>query len=593
MFRKFFIVTFLILSFVMGCKVADKKENRKSSLLINHLGYQQDSEKKVVLQTSSETATGNFEVVDESGNTVFESTFERGGKIDNWHTGNAYAGFFTSLRKKGSYYVVAIVEGDTVKSEPFLIRTMGFVEECIPLLLDGFQHERCKAPYDEKDKQISFFGDRDNIVDVHGGWYDASGEKGKYLSHLFFSNFMTPQQTPMVVWNMLESSERIANSANNELIMRLKNEAVYGADFLVRMQDNEGYFYTIVFANWSSVAEKREICAYEGIDGKRTADYQAAFREGAGVAIAALARISKTGLTGDYQPDKYLGTAEKGYRHLLKNNRKYVDDGKENIIDAYCALLATTELYGATTEKYYLIEAEKWMTKLISYQKTDENYSDWWSANDDGTRPFFHGAEAGLPIIALCRYLDFEKKGESRQKAIDAIQKAVDFQLRITNEVNNPFGYPRQYVKAVDSIKQVRFFLPHKNETGYWWQGENARIASLSSAFQIAMPYLSDSIKVMAKSFALNQVNWILGLNPYDAGMLEGVGRNNPDYNVEGKSYNYKGGVCNGITAGFDDESDIAFMPLPQNNDPAQNWRWSEQWIPHAAWLMLTVATIK
>ena len=46
----------------------------------------------------------------------------------------------------------------------------------------------------------------------------------------------------------------------------------------------------------------------------------------------------------------------------------------------------------------------------------------------------------------------------------------------------------------------------------------------------------------------------------------------------------------NGITSGWDDERDITFLPSPQDKDPGERWRWSEQWIPHGAWLMLDEA---
>ncbi|GAL19448.1 glucosamine-link cellobiase [Vibrio maritimus] len=43
--------------------------------------------------------------------------------------------------------------------------------------------------------------------------------------------------------------------------------------------------------------------------------------------------------------------------------------------------------------------------------------------------------------------------------------------------------------------------------------------------------------------------------------MLDGHGHNNPDYLPKLGFFNALGGVCNGITAGFEDEADIAFNP--------------------------------
>jgi hypothetical protein len=89
------------------------------------------------------------------------------------------------------------------------------------------------------------------------------------------------------------------------------------------------------------------------------------------------------------------------------------------------------------------------------------------------------------------------------------------------------------------------------------------------------------------EAYARDQLNWILGLNPFDACMLHGFGRNNPEY--EPDYPNAFGGICNGITAGFADEEDIDFLPDLYARRREQRWRWSEQWIPHAAWYLLAV----
>ena len=68
--------------------------------------------------------------------------------------------------------------------------------------------------------------------------------------------------------------------------------------------------------------------------------------------------------------------------------------------------------------------------------------------------------------------------------------------------------------------------------------------------------------------------------------MLQGRGRGAPDYTAEYQ--NSPGGILNGITAGFTDESGIAFLPddAPEGDD----WRWAEQWIPHTGWFALAVS---
>ena len=46
-------------------------------------------------------------------------------------------------------------------------------------------------------------------------------------------------------------------------------------------------------------------------------------------------------------------TAEEAFAFLDAHNRELLNDGKENILDDYCALMAATELYRATQKATY------------------------------------------------------------------------------------------------------------------------------------------------------------------------------------------------------------------------------------------------
>ncbi len=453
-----------------------------------------------------------------------------------------------------------------------------------------FKSQRSSGIYDQTDRAVPFFKNPGKRADLHGGWYDASGDVSKYLSHLSFANYMNPQQTPLLVWALLQSSDLLTPVKTDRaqgVRQRMQDEALYGGDFLVRMQDPAGFFYLTIFDNWSYEAPKREICAYETDDGKKTTDWQAGMREGGGMAIAALARVSTLKRKGDYPAAKYLAVAEKGWAHLAANNRKYLDDKQENIIDDYTALLAATELYAATKKPAYLAAARQRQQALVGRLHEDEKWKGFWRADAKGERPYFHAAEAGLPVVALLRYRAVETDAAARQAVLAAVEKSLAFELAVTREVFNPFGYARQYVKDLGGGKRSAFFFPHKNESGYWWQGESARQASLAAAALLASVELGGR-RAELGAYARDQFDWILGLNPYDVCMMQGKGRNNPEYFADRP--NAPGGVANGITSGWDDERDITYLPSPQDKDPSNRWRWSEQWIPHGAWLMLALA---
>ncbi|MGI2945086.1 glycoside hydrolase family 9 protein [Vibrio diabolicus] len=558
-------------------------------LLTNHIGYEHLGPKKAIVQTeqphlSSYTAQLICATTEQ---TVATFAVEEQGKVANWHQGYFYLIDFSSFTDSGDYFL----QLEDTRSSSFTIGEHILLDQTLSDVIHYFKSQRCGGIFDQQDRQAPILN-ANQTVDVHGGWYDASGDVSKYLSHLSYANYLNPQQTPMVVWNilkglsLLEGSEDIAAFTRTRLI----EEALFGADFLVRMQNEKGFFYMTVFDKWSKDTAQREICAYETQLGHKFDDYQAGFRQGGGVAIAALAAASRLGVHGEYDQQKYRNAAENGYWHLKEHNTQYLNDGAENIIDEYCALLASVELFKATKETRYLEESRLWAQRLVARQMSDEQIQHFWSANQDGSRPYFHAAEAGLPGIALCEYLAIEDDSVQTESVKRIVNRACEFEIKISNKVTNPFGYPRQYVKGVNESKRDAFFVAHNNESGYWWQGENARLGSLATMAYLAQPHIaSQEIQQQLSVFAQDALNWIVGLNPYDMCMLDGHGRNNPDYLPQYGFFNAKGGVCNGITGGFEDEEDIAFNPPEQKDDMLQNWRWGEQWIPHGAWYLLAI----
>ncbi|MGI2922924.1 glycoside hydrolase family 9 protein [Vibrio diabolicus] len=558
-------------------------------LLTNHIGYEHLGPKKAIVQTeqphlSSYTAQLICATTEQ---TVATFAVEEQGKVANWHQGYFYLIDFSPFTDSGDYFL----QVEDTRSSSFTIGEHILLDRTLSDVIHYFKSQRCSGIFDQQDRQVPVLN-ANQTVDVHGGWYDASGDVSKYLSHLSYANYLNPQQTPMVVWNilkglsLLEGSEDIAAFTRTRLI----EEVLFGADFLVRMQNEKGFFYMTVFDKWSKDTAQREICAYETQLGHKFDDYQAGFRQGGGVAIAALAAASRLGVHGEYDQQKYRNAAENGYWHLKEHNTQYLNDGEENIIDEYCALLASVELFKATKETRYLEESRLWAQRLVARQMSDEQIQHFWSANQDGSRPYFHAAEAGLPVIALCEYLAIEDDSVQTESVKRIVNRACEFEIKISNKVTNPFGYPRQYVKGVNESKRDAFFVAHNNESGYWWQGENARLGSLATMAYLAQPHIaSQEIQQQLSVFAQDALNWIVGLNPYDMCMLDGHGRNNPDYLPQYGFFNAKGGVCNGITGGFEDEEDIAFNPPEQKDDMLQNWRWGEQWIPHGAWYLLAI----
>jgi hypothetical protein len=559
--------------------------------LHNHIGYSADDAKLALLQTDANFNGGRFSVYRDGAAVGVEPAVRgelrpRGG-VMRWRDWHYWEADFSAVSEPGRYFMSIDDAVPPVTTATFAIAPNVLDGQVVSDLVHYLKSVRCTGIFDTADRNCPVFGSTER-VDVHGGWYDASGDTSKYLSHLSYANFLNPQQIPQVVWNLIEGRARLQET---DIWMddRLVDEALHGADFLVRMQNPAGFFYMTVFDRWSKDVDERMVCSYTTQEGHRFDTYQSGYRQGGGSTIAALARASTLPRDGEFSREHYLAAAENGFAHLEQHNTEYLDDGTENMIDDYCALLAAVELFAVTGDSTHGDAAHLRAAKLVDRQHADG----WFWMDDAKTRSYVHAAEAGMPYAVLLRYLEvFAASGTASQleAARAAVRRGLAHELDVSAIGDgNPFGYPRQYVLVPGVQDRVQFFMVHTNESGYWWQGENARLGSLACAARWGSHVFADDPQFSADlwRYAQAALDWIFGLNPFDACMMQGHGHNNPRYDLD--KWNAPGGVCNGMTAGEFDEDDIDFKRAEETN-PMQSWRWTEQWIPHGAWLLAALA---
>ncbi len=554
-------------------------------VLTNQVGYEASKPKHAVVMASTRQSLSSFQLIDEaSGKTVYEGKPSFTGPVDKWKDWQFWTLDFTPYFKAGTYRLKVSGAGLAAHSWPFVIGSNVLEKKTLSDILYYFKGQRCAGLLDQADRHLPLPTSARNpalpdTIDVHGGWYDATGDYGKHLSHLSFSSYFNPQQIPLVVYSLLKTDELLSNRKGTDyrqFIRRILDEALYGADYLVRVHAQGGSFYRSIAAPGAGkLAKDRAISPEQqsyrikqskdqSFGGDRVVNdwrsYQSSFRSGGGLAIAALAMASMTSVPGDFSSTRYLQAAEDAFAFLEKENPAMTNDGKENILDDYCALSAATELYKATRNEVYRTAAEKRAIALIGRLASWKNYTGFWRA-DNGDRPFFHPSDAGLPLLSLLYYYPYAPS--ATQTAIKAaVRRSLEHELAITHEVNNPFGYSRQLVQDTLGHRHSSFFFPHGSETSPWWQGEDARLASIAAAARLAIPLFANqhipsamatgtasvaptSSKLASaaptsrftdslETFALDQLNWILGLNPYDASMLQGSGHNNPAYGFFG-----------------------------------------------------------
>jgi hypothetical protein len=591
-------------------------------VLVNHLGYDASAPKTAIVAAphgaivrSARAVLATDAALDRVGIAL---TVDPGERVEGWRAASYHRIDLSPLTGAGTYRVVAEVapaadaapgaEADASGAEPAVIEVDSepFVvgEHRIPSLVVSdvtayFRSQRSTGEIERKDAEARFYGDDSGrTVDARGGWLDASGDYSKFLSHLTYTRMMSPQQIPLCAWALLTAGGELRRAHpdfETSQYPRLRDEGLFGADFLVRFQAPEGYFYTGIFDALTKDLDERVINAPLQ-NSVRTQRWQAAYRHGGGLAIAALALASTQEVAGEYDADVYFAAAVRGFDHLEHHNEDYLFDGEESVIDDYCALLAAAELARAAALRgvpsdRFLQAAVRRADALAERFREDETGAAYLVGDVEG-RPFFHAAESGLPVIALLRFADVvdavsrdasSAAPRARSLALALISGTVD---RV-DAVPNPFGYLRQRVQPTGEAPRDAFFFPHENETGYWWQGENAGISSVAYAASRASlaPGCDDTTRYRLRRLSADLTAWVGGLNPFDTCMVQGRGRNNVEYS--GVYQNSPGGIVNGITSGWDDEHDIAFLPgsAPDGNE----WRWAEQWIPHSAWFLLAV----
>lgn len=595
-----------IVSILLGCSAACLAQVR---VLVDQVGYEPNAAKQAIVEGRSGDQPQGFTVVDEgTGQAITHGELAPRGPIDYW--GYVFwIADFSSLQAPGRYKIQVHAGEQVVSSSIFIIEKNLLERETLSNVLYYFKGQRSSGDFDRADRHLKL-PDGLGFADLHGGWYDATGDYGIHLSHQNLTSYFNPQQVPLVVWSLLKTYRTLQSRGEDDFTeyeRRLLDEGLFGADFLTRLKRPGGSFYQSIDApgrgklardrvignpNWRTQIKQNANDSTEQVESaKGQHAYEASFRSGGGMAIAALALASSMPDEGDISRSVYLRTAEDAFQFLAAHNRELLNDGKENIVDDYCALLAATELFRATHKSEYKAAARRRALALIGRLGSIAGHPDMWRA-DDASRPYFHPSDAGLPVISLLTYL--EVAPEERAEITDAIARSLKAELALTAEGNNVFGYARQLVRMGNGTVLPAYFFPHDTEAAPWWQGEDARLASLAAAARLAAPLFADRPEFQRnlENYAWNQLHWIHGRNPFDVSLLMGSGHGEAAY-MFFRSYKYHnapGAIVNGITSAEDDQKGIAFNRGFAVTGKDEDWRWTEDWLPHAAWYLYAVS---
>jgi hypothetical protein len=222
----------------------------ETKFFYNQVGYDVGQPISVIVKSDNLADGAEFSVMS-GGSAVKTGKLSAGSNPDNWlNNGKFYVADLSGLTA-GKYTLQVSENGQAQNSGEFTVGENALASNTLATVLNYFYDDRAdKAPVVDWDKSMGVYKS-DKKLDVHGGWYDASGDVSKYFSHLSYANYLNPQQIPLTVWALAFTAERIPTLlASTTTKTSAAAEAAYGADFLVRMLDEQGFFYMTVFDNW-------------------------------------------------------------------------------------------------------------------------------------------------------------------------------------------------------------------------------------------------------------------------------------------------------------------------------------------------------
>ncbi|MDR1440414.1 MAG: glycoside hydrolase family 9 protein, partial [Clostridiales bacterium] len=521
-------------------------------ILTNHAGYDSLSSKKAVLQSDEPVSAQSFCIVEEkTGAAVYRGAALKSAPVARWGKGDFWLLDFSDFcpnadKNYSPFYTIAVDTGaGRVASAPFEVYGAVIAYSTLSAAICYFKSQRATGEWEAKDRSVGFDGPREGVVDVHGGWFDATGDAGVHMTHQSHTTYFNPQQASFsayVLYRLLDLLDENKNECYSILRRRVMDEASYGADWLMRARAPSAAFFKCgpgrqnafdptdhtrrIGFEYKSSSAQFGAAATAGQEAVGDENYETSFRAGGGYAIAALAAAARRPYPGcAHSGHEYLKAASDSYFHLEANNERYANDGAWNLVDEYCALDALTELYKSSREAGFLNRARDMAASVIQKYVQVSGKSGYLSVN--GTdRPYFSASDEGGPVVALLNYCGIEPDEGRREKALGTAEKLMAFALDITNEASNVFGYARIFFQDRDGRRGKQFFFPHNTEMAPWWQGDNARILSLSAAARYTAWLTKDkALAARLGVYADDQIAWVLGCNPYDSCMMEGVGR--------------------------------------------------------------------
>lgn len=554
-------------------------------------GYRPQSSKMALMLGHAGEA---FSVLDGNGTVIFEGTLATSG----FHDLSVLD--FSDLKTPGSY---CLRVGDTVTSAfdidenlwlPSAWKTINFLfcERCgypVPGV-----HQTCHRDVIAKHNGKSFV--------FHGGWHDA-GDLSQQLI-----------QSAEVTWSLFELAEALPDD-QMDLRLRLREEALWGLDFVLRSRFGDGYRATSVgTAMWSQgfagdeddITARMHNNAYENFLCAAVECYCAMQLKEDDPGLAAVA-LNCAKADFSFAQERFART---GFSERPPIYWEHSWMTSESTFQATIAQAASL-LYEATGESGYQDAAAEALDYMLACQHTQAAgphfpKGGFFYRNTDRKSivHFSHQARDQIYAQALTAALSAMPEHPKADVWLDALRRHAEY-LRGLMRFASPYGmipaglyrleerddqesFARQHLETGDEAyqhyaKQLEagidvgdgYFLRHF-PVWFSFKGNNAVMLSMGKAAALCARALGDGELLAA---AERQLAWNVGMNPFRQSLMYG----------EGKRYAQQYAAMSGEAVGelpvgvqtLDDE-DVPYWPQMNNATYKEVWT-----TPAGRWLSI------
>ena len=570
-------------------------------IIFSHIGYHPDYSKTAIINHEDFTAT-TFELK-RADQVVFQA------EIQKASTANGTFGLldFSAITEPGSYYL----QMDDIKTPDFQIGKVSTLKfDSIWKSLNFIFCERCGCPVHgihgtcHEDLTVEYKG---SLVSFNGGWHDA-GDLSQQLV-----------QTAEVTSSLFETAETVKNQP--DLYLRLIEEGEWGIDFILKTRLDEGDRVTSAgITRWT---DNRIGTMDDAVLRIHNSPYDNFLITGL------LAKIIKS-LPQDYaMKAQLMQVAKEDYHYALAGFQKtgfkhepiFWEHTYNTSKSTFLATMAWTAalMYQLTEEEDYREQMTEWFDGLLSCQEqaglelSDGTLLKGMFYRDETYKVFQHfnhQAREHLYALAFEEVLAASPKHEKGDEWLIQANNYADY-LDYLGQFTDPYPmyasgiYHEDEWQDKESFYKQHLLVDDEAETSYqdqlkqgikvgeglyikrfpvWFsfRGNNGILLSMGKSAAV-MGRILDRRTLLDK--AHQQLQWMVGKNPFGQSMIYGEGYNYP------QQYSVSSGEITG-------EMPVGMQTFGNEDQPYwsqfNNATYKEVWVGVAGkWLSLVADLIK